>query len=856
MGNDLSIVLKYIKSYKTRSLAIILSIVLGTALIVGVGTLARSAQQADVDRMKRELGTHHVIFKDINKDQLDIVKQGNDIKEIGVTSYYASTELGEKLPINIQYASENYLNNDSELKKGRFPKGNNEVVVEEWVLNSMGLEPNLNQELTFKLYQKEKPETFKVVGILEDRYKEKQIGVCEMFLVLDENNINKFSTYVEFYENSDINKNINNISKKAKLNTEKQVNTNKMLVESIQKNGSVDEASKNMTIVLSLFAGLVIYSIYSVSVYQRIREYGVLRALGSTSIKIFKLMFIELLILSVIAIPIGIFIGMGGAQIFNKLVGNIQFEGKISQTPFVVPSFIILLSIVCTLLVTLLISVLTYIKIKKIAPIEAIRKNFGLEGKAKSNNSILSKLSKNISVTKAISFRNIFRDKKSFIIIILSMSLGGIMIIKTNYAFSRSKQMNASINKETFMNGDFILNVSGAMDEQNGLVDKQINEIKNIDGIREVKAAKILNTRMQIDKDKVLDKQFFDCLKKGGYYGEVLNGLLIDDKSTGDYLIKQKLKGYNDEMLKSLNKYRTSGEIDIDKIKTENLAVVYIPHTYEVFEGYRDIGNHTYGKPIVDIKVGDTVKVKYPKGKIDTDEYWKGRGNYEYEEYEFKVGAIVDYPFADDNVYSADSGVDVIISDSNFKEITNINNYDLVYTNIENSANHNVINKQLGKIGSQVPGTTTTDLVKEKQDNEKMTQKELIYEYGKISIIFMISIFNIINNVSYNLTSRTSEFGMLRAVGISEDKFKFMIVFEGLLYGIFSSVVVIVGGILLQLRMYKTYGFETYGIEFAIAYKDYILIAVTNILIGLFATYIPARKIKESNIVESINIVE
>ncbi|WP_394863387.1 ABC transporter permease [Paraclostridium bifermentans] len=430
------------------------------------------------------------------------------------------------------------------------------------------------------------------------------------------------------------------------------------------------------------------------------------------------------------------------------------------------------------------------------------------------------------------------------------------MIIKTNYAFSRSKQMNASINKETFMNGDFILNVSGAMDEQNGLVDKQINEIKNIDGIREVKTAKILNTRMQIDKDKILDKQFFDCLKKGGYYGEVLNGLLIEDKSTGDYLIKQKLKGYNDEMLKSLNKYKISGEIDIDKIKTENLAVVYIPHTYEVFEGYRDIGNHTYGKPIVDIKVGDTVKVKYPKGKIDTDEYWKGRGNYEYEEYEFKVGAIVDYPFADDNVYSADSGVDVIISDSNFKEITNINNYDLVYTNIENSANHNVINKQLGKIGSQVPGTTTTDLVKEKQDNEKMTQKELIYEYGKISIIFMISIFNIINNVSYNLTSRTSEFGMLRAVGISEDKFKFMIVFEGLLYGIFSSVVVIVGGILLQLRMYKTYGFETYGIEFAIAYKDYILIAVTNILIGLFATYIPARKIKESNIVESINIVE
>ena len=36
MANDLSIVLKYIKSYKARSLAIILSVVLGTSLTVGV----------------------------------------------------------------------------------------------------------------------------------------------------------------------------------------------------------------------------------------------------------------------------------------------------------------------------------------------------------------------------------------------------------------------------------------------------------------------------------------------------------------------------------------------------------------------------------------------------------------------------------------------------------------------------------------------------------------------------------------------------------------------------------------------------------------------------------------------------
>lgn len=55
MKDNLKIVLRYIKSYKARSLAIVVSIILATSLVVGIGTLSRSAQQADVDRLKREL---------------------------------------------------------------------------------------------------------------------------------------------------------------------------------------------------------------------------------------------------------------------------------------------------------------------------------------------------------------------------------------------------------------------------------------------------------------------------------------------------------------------------------------------------------------------------------------------------------------------------------------------------------------------------------------------------------------------------------------------------------------------------------------------------------------------------------
>ena len=176
MKDNLKIVLRYIKSYKARSLAIVVSIILATSLVVGIGTLSRSAQQADVDRLKRELGTDHVYFKNIKKNQLKSIKSSKDIKNLGITSYYASTDVNEKLPINILYANKNYLTSHSKLIKGRFPKASNEVVVEKWILNSMGLKPEINQNLTFKLYQKENPETFKVVGILEDRFIEKKKG--------------------------------------------------------------------------------------------------------------------------------------------------------------------------------------------------------------------------------------------------------------------------------------------------------------------------------------------------------------------------------------------------------------------------------------------------------------------------------------------------------------------------------------------------------------------------------------------------------------------------------------------------------------------------------------------------------
>lgn len=858
MKDNLKIVLRYIKSYKARSLAIVVSIILATSLVVGIGTLSRSAQQADVDRLKRELGTDHVYFKNIKKNQLKSIKSSKDIKNLGITSYYASTDVNEKLPINILYANKNYLTSHSKLIKGRFPKASNEVVVEKWILNSMGLKPEINQNLTFKLYQKENPETFKVVGILEDRFIEKKKGQCEIFSNLNESELNDFTTYIEFNEGSDINTNIDNIIKNAMLD-EKSIGRNSMLIESTMKNGTLDNSSKYVAIAMSLFAGIVIYSIYVISIYQRVQEYGVLRAIGSTNFRIFKLMLYELFILALIAMPIGICIGMGGAQIFNRSVGNIQFEGNINVTPFVIPDKIILLSIACTILIILIISFFTYLKIRRISPIDAIRKTFGADKNVTKVNYLISKLTLNMSVTKSISAKNIFRNKKGFIIIVLSMSIGGIIVIKDNYKYSFLDVQNKSTQEQTYMNADFILsNVylneignNTSFKDIKGFNDNQIDKIKNIDGIDKVKTASILNTRIEVNKINRLD--YYEAINSTPYYK--LNPLFIKNKTTGKYTLKQKLKGYNDEMIKSLEKYLVSGNINLKKIKKENLAIVYVPEISKT-QKYTKTFTPGEGTPAVDIKVGDTIKVKYPKGGMDTGLYESLKDNYEYLEYEFKVGAIISYPFADNGMYSGDDGVDVITSSEYLKKLTGVDKYNLVYADLNENANKKKINNLLGKIGSEVPGTTTVDMMVEKENSDKMTSRTMIYSYGIVAIMFIISVLNIINNISYNLTSRTSEFGMLRAIGISERGFKNMILYEGILYGVLSSIITIVSGIIIQFKMYYMQGFVSYGLGFSIDYKIYILVILANIIVGILATYIPSRKINKISIVEAINITE
>ena len=137
-----------------------------------------------------------------------------------------------------------------------------------------------------------------------------------------------------------------------------------------------------------------------------------------------------------------------------------------------------------------------------------------------------------------------------------------------------------------------------------------------------------------------------------------------------------------------------------------------------------------------------------------------------------------------------------------------------------------------------------------------LQQDKMIFIYAIIVILFVISLFNIINNVSYSLISRTNEFGMIRAMGITDREFKQMIKFEGLTYGIIASAFSVILGLIGQVILFNMLSPGLISPKFIIQWQNYLLIIVINISIGVISTYLPSRKIKDLSIVESISSIE
>lgn len=862
MKKNLNLGVRYMKAYKARSFAIILSIILSVGMIVGVLTLTKTEKMNELQTMKYNTGIYHTTFKDLDYNQLEKIEKSSDVENVGAFNFHGITTDKEKQSVIMLNCNDDYIISNSKLEKGRLPKEKNEIVAEEWVLKNLGIQPILNQNINLNvedINKNVKDEEFKLVGIIKDRPTEKQVAKMQMYLPLQKGS-DHLEVGVAFNEKIDIQNYSLELAKKANINKDNiGMQEDFISISNDANNISLDNILS--VLVISLICGIVIYSIFNISMYKRFREYGVLRAIGARNSKVFKLILNELMTLGVIGMPIGLVGGLGASLIAYKksseLKTSIALDGKIISSHMVYPVFEIILAILFMVLILLLISLFTYQKINKLSIIDSIKGN-RKENSIKRNRVSVKDLSKYMKTYKAISFKNILRNKKRFIMIVLSMSICGILFINSNYRSHLSQSDDFITDRGLFNNSDMKIDVYGAENQRNGLSKKDIKQIENIDGVKEVVKSQIMNGRMVINKGDIATEGYFDSINKSSRGSNLFKGYLVKDKMNDELILKQNLRGYDEQALKELNNYLVQGNIDIEKMKKEDLAVVYVPMvTEEKFDGgviYNCVDN---GKPVANIKVGDTVKVKFREdGERPIEFYRLEDTDGKYIEKEFKVGAVVSYPFMAEDTYTSDQCVDVIVSEDTFSKTTNSKAYQAININLKEGANDKKVYDEILKTTIKVKGAMARNIIEEKRNSDAMYEKSRVFNAAIVVVLFVIAVVNVVNNISQSIVDRTNEFGMLRAVGLNNKDFRKMIIFEGIIYTAISSLIIIFVSLILNKTTYDSFGVSKFGIEFSIRYIDYISIIVINALIGVLATYLPAKKLEKVSVVEMININE
>lgn len=850
----------YIKKYKNRSISIGIGIVLGIALIVGVGSLSFSAKEQNIKQTEYELGSHFVRYNDLNDNQVDDIENikndgtGDNTKDnigkLGLITYYDSSTPESDDLTNIASVNRELLElQNTELVKGNFPKKADEVVIEKWVLDNLGVKPEIGQKITIDLYGRKKKESFVVSGILRDRVSAKSSGIMEIFLNRDLKKSNeKTDAYVRFKDDKNIVENIYKISEDLSLDDE-GISVNRMLLDAM---GQLEEIDYNLiysAIAAAIVLAIVVYGVFNISIIQRISEYGLIRAIGGKLSDIVKLLLTELLLIWLVSLPIGVAVGYLVAVLLKKVSGNVFTEMAVELSTISVPIEIIGFASVVSLLIIVFIVVLLAWKIKRISPIDEIRGNIKTFVDKKRNQKMIRKRKNNsLSYSKIIpieikmAMKNVLRNKSGFAITLISMCLGSVMFLASSFYSDLMKDQQKKLEEVSRVNTDFKISMIITKPMYAGYSIKDIEDIRSINGVENVDEIRSLYARMFLKENQILDKEYFKKENEGTYTKNVLGGLLVDC-GNGDKILKSGVYGYNDTLLKKLDKHLAKGNVDLKEMNNEEVAIAMVP---------KNNGKYTVG-----VDIGDKLKVTFREDGISSEEYLKmtDTGG-KYITKEFKIVGIVNELVDYSDYYVDDRSVNLVLSNKQFEKFSGYKNAQIVNIEMNDNANREKVAKQILTIANRTSGNVFADLTEERMTLAAMEENKQMFINAIIGILFLISIINIVNNIKYSMVSRRAEFGIIRAVGADNKMFRKIVLSEGLMYGLYSGVISVIVALIVCWGIYSPMAEFLISPKFLVNPITFAGVFLMNVGLGALVSYLPFVEMRNISIVESIERTE
>ena len=845
---------KNLKLNKKRTIVTIIGIMLSTALICGVAGLVSSFKASLINWIKVQDGNYHVAFHDIPAEKLKYVSENQKVKDyylvgdVGWANLEDSTNDYKPYVHILEYDNKALNNLGVNLTEGRLPENSNEIVISEHIItngrvilkvgdeitldvgkrvSSDGEELNENNPLlngnTLIVYDDETDleereteeveetehienttkKTYKIVGIMqrlsrEDFSSPGYIVITHMDKIPEKIDISVLYKNPKEYE--EIAKDICKTFGIMSLN-EIDINTELLRFEGVM--------SESMMTVLYTIAGVIIAIIvvssvfvirnsFSISVAEKNRQYGMLASIGATSKQIKRNVIFEGMIIGLIAIPLGVILGIVAIMILLQVV-NYLLVDMLNNLSFIysINPLAIVVSIVISLITIYLSCLIPAIRASKISPIESIRGNKDIKTKAKKLRT--SRLTKKIfGIGGVIASKNLKRSKKKYRTTVISLVVSIFIFISLSSILNLGTKVTGLYYKDFKFN----MYVSYGTEE----IYEELVKQDNVDNY-----AYYYQTSLD-----------FEGMKYASEFGkDQLNAY-------GDNMIS--LVAYNNEYFKNYIKelglnpedYKTVALLQDDEIR------------------YNDDGSKTIDR-LYKIKPNDKIEV----GRVDKT----------YNITISKCTADDSKPMGQEVTYYHD-GV-IIVSEDFVKEVfgEDVENSSYMLSNLLINSKHpqeleNTLN-DLIKVNTKYTGLEVTNYDTYIDQQRRMVLVVKIFLYGFISVITLIGVTNIFNTITTNMILRSKEFAMLKSIGMSKKEFNKMIRLESIMYGAKSLLIGIPLGILGSYGVYKAFA-QGVDVGYMIPYPAIIIsIVFVFIIVGITMKY-SLNKINKQNIIETI----
>lgn len=206
------------------------------------------------------------------------------------------------------------------------------------------------------------------------------------------------------------------------------------------------------------------------------------------------------------------------------------------------------------------------------------------------------------------------------------------------------------------------------------------------------------------------------------------------------------------------------------------------------------------------------------------------------------TGIVSDVPFD-----AGDGGWSIVCSESTFTALTGIDQYTIIDMQADKD-----VSEQVRKLLS--PGMQLLDRQQRNSETRTGYYAMAVFVYGFLIVIALVALINIINTVNASVSGRISNYGMMRAIGMSGKQLKKMVMAEAAVYAASGSIAGVVLGVFLHRLFFGMLITSNWGQLWHPPLTVLIVTISAAVLTAFIAVISPTRKIEKMEIMNAVNV--